>query len=91
MAKVEIADETFQALTRFAESRGSDVSALVECAITSFVDFEALDDEQWQERWDAAIARIRSGIPKDITDAEVDADIEATISEVRAATRAGGH
>lgn len=91
MAKVEIADETFRALMRFAEAHGSDVNALVECAITSFVDFEALDDERWQERWDSAVARIRSGIPTDITGAEVDADIEAAIAEVRAAARAGSH
>ena len=91
MAKVEIADETFRAIERFAETRGSDVNAVVECAITSFVDLEAVDDEQWQRRWDAAIARIRSGIPKDISDAEIDADIAAAIAEVRAATRAGGH
>lgn len=91
VARIEIADETYRALTRLAEARGSDVNALVECALTSFVDFEALGDDQWQERRDAAITRIRAGIPEEITEAEVDADIDAAIAEVRTATRAGSH
>jgi antitoxin (DNA-binding transcriptional repressor) of toxin-antitoxin stability system len=40
-------------------------------------------DPAWQQALDEAVAQIRSGIPADVTPAEIEADITAASEEVR--------
>lgn len=80
MARVEIADDTFHALQRIASGTGSELDALVECALSPLIELERLSDDEWLRRWDAVIARIRAGVPEGITAEDIDRDLDAAIA-----------
>jgi hypothetical protein len=41
----------------------------------------------WQQRWDQLVARIRSRVPANVSDEEIEHDIDTAIAEVRRARR----
>lgn len=66
-----------QALNEYLERNNLDVTALVHDPERS------MSDDEWQAGFDAALERLRAGIPADMTPEEIEAEITAASEEVR--------
>ena len=80
--------EEVQALQRIAVRDGRTVHDLVRQAVHDFVAQRDIADQEWRERLDRLVERVRSRIPPEITPEEIEADITAARAEVREAHRA---
>lgn len=88
MTTVDVKNESYDALKRLADARGSSIETLVEKAISDLLLREASSPEEWLRRWSEVQADIQSRLPADISEEEIEADIDAAIAEVRAERRA---
>jgi hypothetical protein len=80
-------EHDLHALKRAAANESVTVEEIAQRAIRSYLATRSTPDPVWQRRFDEVIARIRSGIPPEITPEEIEADVSAARAEVREARR----
>ena len=79
-------DEQLRALKHLAAEDQCSVAELVRRAVDSYIATRLADDDQWRERLDDFVARVRAQAA--LTAEEVDADILAAREETRLMRRA---
>ncbi|HLH72642.1 MAG TPA: CopG family transcriptional regulator [Chloroflexota bacterium] len=75
--------EQVRALKHLAAEENCSLAELIRRAIDQYIANRAGDDATWHERLDAFLARVREGLPRDVSPEEIEADITAAREEVR--------
>jgi predicted transcriptional regulator len=99
---IELPDEQARELERLAAQEHRSFEELVQLALDDYLARRKRDRSDWLRRFDQAVARIREGVPRDLTPEEIEAEISANWEEYRAeraaarragetAADAGGH
>jgi hypothetical protein len=88
--RLVLEDHDLRALERAAASEGVSVEDVAQRVIHDYLVAHTAPDPEWQRRFDELITRIQSRISPEITPEEIEADVSATIAEVREARRARG-
>ena len=81
-------DDQLRALKHLAAEEHKSVADLVRQAVDGYLAKRLVDDAEWRQRLDQLMDRISGRIPRDVSPAEVEADITAAREEVRRAHRA---
>ena len=85
---VELDEYDTAALKELATHEQLAVEDLVTVAVRDYIARRTMDDSEWKRRWDAVIASLQSGVPKDVTPEQIEADVSAARAEYRAERRA---
>ena len=90
MPSVNISDETYEKLRALATRKGCTMDAVAQIAVNHELLLSEMTEEEYQQRWDDLLRRMRSGVPAGVTEDEIEADVAAAVAEVRAERRARG-
>jgi hypothetical protein len=82
--QIHLEGEQVRALERLAAEEQRSVDELVRRAVDGYLAQRRRDGDDWGERFDALVARVRAHMPPDVTPEEIEADIGAAREEVRA-------
>jgi Arc/MetJ-type ribon-helix-helix transcriptional regulator len=78
-------DDQLVFLRNMAMQENSTVAELVRRAVDSWLADKLNQRDRWGEQLDGVVARLRSRLPADVPEDEIEADIAAAMDEVKAA------
>lgn len=78
-------DDQLVFLRNMAIQEHSTVAELVRQAVDSWLADKLPQHARWGEQLDAAVAQLRSRLPADVPEDEIEADVTAALDEVKAA------
>jgi hypothetical protein len=98
---IELPEEQVRELERLAAQEGRGLDDVVQLALGDYLARRKRDRSEWVRRLDDVVARLRAGVPPDMTPEAIEAEITANWEEYRAepaaprgtgtAADAGGH
>jgi hypothetical protein len=91
MPSVNVSRETYEKLKALAETRHSSIDAVAEDAVEREAARAALEASDWEPDLTGVLAEIRSAVPKELTEAEIDAIADEMVAHARTKRRARGH
>lgn len=83
MPSVNLTPETYEKLKKIAARRGCTPDEVAQSAVERHVADESLSDEAWRREFRALREEIQAAIPSEVSEEEIQADIDAAIREVR--------
>ena len=81
---IELPEEQVQELERLAAQERRSLDEFVQLALGDYLARRKRDRSEWVRRFDDVVARIREGVPPDLTPEEIEADVTAAWEEYRA-------